>query len=292
MRIHFLDVGKGDCTVIEFPDGSFMIVDGGDEREETRLRILGYCRALGVDTFDVAVLTHADSDHAGGLDDAIDCFGAKTVYVPSSEGEDTVLRKVLSAAENAGAEIRVSRMYEADIAGMRENYWYWMMLSPLSPEAAESSSRPPEADPNDASAVLYFAYAGRRFLMTGDISSAEEDRLADAFTATEGLAFEREILAPWGKEVLRPDLEEIDFLKAGHHGSGGSTGEMLAGLCRPLAYFISCGAGNAYGHPSLSSIGNILSANPEAQIWRTDELGCVMLTIRAGGSFSVYSERG
>lgn len=289
LRVHFVDVGQGDCTVVEFPDGKTMIVDGGDEREETRMRVIGYCRALGIETFDAAVLTHTDSDHAGGLDDVLNCFGAKLVYSPflDTREEGTAFAAFLGAAANAGAEVRLSQMFEAGISRTQENFYYWMMLSPFSPEIADAAAGSEEESTNDLSAVIYLEYAGRTLLLTGDASSAVEDRLADAYIATGGASFEREVTSPWGEVLLRPRLQELDFLKAGHHGSGNSTGEALVSLCRPQNLFISCGAGNGYGHPSLACIGNVLAASPEAEIYRTDELDSVMLTIGADGKYSV-----
>ena len=253
------------------------------------MRIIGYCRALGVGTFDVALLTHADSDHAGGMDDILNCFGAKIVYSPflNTREEDTAFADFLAAAEDCGAALRLSQMFEADISRTEENFYFWMMLSPLSPEIAEVPAISEEESTNDLSAVVYLEYAGRTLLMTGDASSAVEDRLVDAYLATEGSAFAWEQNAAWGSVLLRSRLEMLDFLKAGHHGSGSSTGEALASLCRPQNLFISCGAGNSYGHPSLACIGNVLAASPGAEIYRTDELGSIMLTVQADGTYSV-----
>ena len=289
MRVHFVDVGQGDCTIVEFPDGKSMIVDGGDEREETRMRILGYCRALGVETFDFAVLTHTDSDHAGGLDDVLNCFGAELVYTPflRSGKADVAFAAFLAAAEDAGAELRLSQMFEAGLSRTRENFYYWMMLSPFSPEIADMPDYSEEESTNDLSAVIYLEYAGRTLLLTGDASAAVEDRLVDAYLSTGGEAFAWKEDTDRGDVLLCPRLERLDFLKAGHHGSGNSTGEALVSLCRPQNLFISCGAGNGYGHPSLNCIGNVLSASPEAEIYRTDELGGVMLTVGADGNYSV-----
>lgn len=284
LRVHFIDVGQGDCTVLEFPDGKTMIVDGGDGRAETHMRVLGYCRGLGIDTFDWALLTHADSDHVGGLDDALNYFGADTVFLPAAGTEGEGYREVRLAAERAGARLRTAQMFESGISSRRERFYYWMLLSPFS-----QSVVPPAQgeETNDSSAVLYLEYAGRTFLLTGDAPSAVEDRLAEAYTETAGAVFERPVQAAWGKITLSPALEKLDFLKAGHHGSASSTGEMLASLCAPNALFISCGAGNTYGHPNLSCMKNVLAASPDAEIYRTDELGNIMLTVRDGGEYSV-----
>ena len=58
-------------------------------------------------------------------------------------------------------------------------------------------------------------------------------------------------------------------------------------MCRPQAFFVSAGADNPYTHPSMPSAERVLAASPNAQIWRTDEVGSIILTIRADGSWTV-----
>lgn len=284
MRVHFIDVGQGDCTVIEFPDGKVMMVDGGDGSSAATGGILAYCRALGVDTFDCILLTHPDTDHAGGLAAVIENFGAERIYMPYMPGvQAQAYRSFLDAAERSGAEIRISQLYEAVLSDEREQFYYAMILSPLSP-LIESSYY---TAANDASAVLYVEYAGRRLLMSGDASAAVEAQLAEDFIVTGGAVFAFEAKTAWGSQLLAPDLAGIDFLKAPHHGGAGSTGEALLELCRPRMYFVSAGAGNSYFHPAHAAIGRVLAAVPEAQIYRTDELGSIMLTVSAGGEATV-----
>lgn len=67
MTLHFLDVGNGDCTIIELPDGNLMMVDicngGGTNRQKTDpIRYLGN----RTDLFRY-VQTHPDMDHMDGL---------------------------------------------------------------------------------------------------------------------------------------------------------------------------------------------------------------------------------
>lgn len=280
LRIHFVDVGQGDCTIVEFPDGTAMIVDGGDGSAASERAVLGYCYALGIGTFDVLLLTHPDTDHCGGLAEVLRTFGAERVFLPyraPAEGEESYAGLV-SAAEASGAEIsRAQALLPLLFEG-----GYGMFLSPFSPEV-----RPLPEEDNDASAVLYLEYAGRRLLLTGDASAAVEEEIADAFLATEGAAFARTVQAGGEERLLSPDLSGIDFLKAGHHGSSASSCEAFLALCRPREVFFSCGVGNSYGHPNISALARVRAASPEAGIWRTDELGSILVTVRADGSYLV-----
>lgn len=285
MRVLFADVGQGDCTVIQFPDGTAMLIDGGDGSLSARSEAIACCFALGVERFDSVLLTHPDSDHAAGLAELIACFGADTVWLPlfaEAEGEDgAAYAAVLSAVEESGAETRFAQTYAHFLSSEEEYFYYGMFLSPSEGESY--------ADTNDASAVLWLEYAGKSFLFTGDASGRVEDALVRAYEQTDGAVFELDVPAYGGTRTLAPALSELTFLKAGHHGSNASTGEALLSLCSPDAVFFSAGRGNLYGHPSDSCIARVREAVPDAALYRTDELGSILLTLSADGSCTVQA---
>lgn len=298
MRIHFLDAGQGDCTLIEFPDGKTMMIDGGDGTESGTRKILGYCFALGIKGFDYLLLTHTDSDHAGGLDDVLRCFGAKKVFVPYTEDENVnaAYASFAKALKDTGADTEISHTLQTIVSEDSDCFYYGMWLSPFSPEIDGSfyNGQDGVSDSeavNDTSAVVYFEYAGRRLLLTGDASERVENKIVDDYKATDGVIFELEAKTDRGSVVMAPRLENLDFLKAGHHGSSSSTGEKLAQYCQPAEIFISCGAGNTYGHPNLTPITNLEGAFPDAEFYRTDEMGNILLTIERDGSYEITSVR-
>ncbi len=62
LALHFLDVGQGDCSIIQFPDGKNMVIDGGPVN--AKQHILDYIsNKLAISEFDYLMLTHTDSDH-------------------------------------------------------------------------------------------------------------------------------------------------------------------------------------------------------------------------------------
>ena len=112
-----------------------------------------------------------------------------------------------------------------------------------------------ERGDNAASLVLELARANARALFTADADSIVEAALAVA----PGLA----------------------LLKAGHHGSGSSSGAAFVRAVRPERVALSCGLHNAYGHPNAGALAR-LAANG-ALLDRTDHDGTLWYVLRAGG---------
>ena len=63
LTVRFLDVGQGDATLIQHPDGTAVLFDGGPP-EGGVVRLL---RKAGVRRLSLVVATHASRDHHGGL---------------------------------------------------------------------------------------------------------------------------------------------------------------------------------------------------------------------------------
>ncbi len=73
--------------------------------------------------------------------------------------------------------------------------------------------------------------------------------------------------------IYEYNLENIDILKVGHHGSNTSTGEDFINYIKPKYSIISVGFNNRYGHPSNSVI-NILNKY-NSEIYMTSTCGSI-----------------
>ena len=78
LTVTFLSVGQGDAAVIEFPHGPSMLIDGGaryaPDYDAGRMIVAPFLRKRGITTIDYLVLSHAQSDHRGGLHYIADNF--------------------------------------------------------------------------------------------------------------------------------------------------------------------------------------------------------------------------
>lgn len=265
LRVHFLDVGQGDCTVIQFPSGDVVLIDAGDGSFFNRIHTVRYLKALAPAHLTM-ILTHADADHYGGFEALVQAFGADAFYLPAA-GEDTPeYAALLDAIERSGAETGVMTRYGviADRSGA-----YLACISPRSLDEEEG---------NEASSVFYLRYEGVGVMLAGDISSAVERRLVRENALLEGIF-------DCGDFRVRP--EETEILKVSHHGSAYSSCTEWLSLLSPEAAVVSCGAGNSFSHPSPEALGRISAVG--AEIYRTDELGDVIVGIHEGGYTLSYS---
>ncbi len=78
-----LDVGRGGCAYVEWPDGRNMIVDCGsmDARDAGSSIAAKYLWHRGVTRLDTLVLTHTDADHTNGAMSLIDLMRVRRVVV-------------------------------------------------------------------------------------------------------------------------------------------------------------------------------------------------------------------
>ncbi len=63
--VHFIDVGQGDCILVETPCETYMLVDAGTRASGDT--VVGYLQNLGIEELKKVVATHPHADHIGGL---------------------------------------------------------------------------------------------------------------------------------------------------------------------------------------------------------------------------------
>lgn len=79
------------------------------------------------------------------------------------------------------------------------------------------------------------------------------------------------------KEIMNKyNLQDIDVLKVGHHGSRTSSGKDFINEINPKYSVISVGKNNRYGHPNKEILNNL----KKSKIHRTDQDGSIMFKIK------------
>ncbi len=269
LRIHFLDVGQGDCAIVELPDGKTALIDGGDGRESTEITVLRYLNALHIDTIDYLIVSHADSDHCGSLDKVVAHKRVLNAYLPTSEPEST--NDEYAEFYALLLEEACEKQYAQRYISMGGEGYVFMMLYPYLPDADST-----EADDNLSSSVLWLDYKGVSTLFTGDAPAQVEGSLV----RDDGLG----LFGVYGVE-----LSDTEILKVAHHGSADATTFGFLEYLHTETAIVSCGKNNLYGHPTEEVCNNLQTVG--AELYRTDERGTVVITVSADGKYVVQCEK-
>lgn len=77
INLHFLDVGNGDCILLNKGDYN-VLIDSGHDYDYTYIN--SYLRALGIEYLDAVIVSHTDSDHIGSLEYILEDFPTTSLY--------------------------------------------------------------------------------------------------------------------------------------------------------------------------------------------------------------------
>jgi competence protein ComEC len=151
LRVEVLDVGQGDAILLQPAGASAVLVDGGPPGDGLERKL----EQSGVDRLGAAVVTHDQSDHAGGIEELLGSMPIGRLVFARAH------RDLLSRARAAGAvPRRVAAGSELRSGALR--------LQVLWPPPELLGGGAAGADPNQLAPVIEARWRGFSMLLTAD----------------------------------------------------------------------------------------------------------------------------
>jgi competence protein ComEC len=237
----FLDVGEGDSIVIRFPDARVWLMDAGGLRmtpsQEDNAHALDIGEAVvsrylwheWITRLDELIMSHTDSDHAGGMPSIMKNFRIATFNYSPSGADHAILDNILSIARSQGIRVNLRQAGTEEIVGL-------VRVRTIHPPSNSNLG-----SANENSLTLQFLFKHFSALLTGDLEKSGE----------------REAIA-------QPINLHSELLKVGHHGSRFGTSNDFLDRTQPRWAIVSAGRNNTFGHPSPEVLARLLrhSARP------------------------------
>ncbi|HEV2646194.1 MAG TPA: ComEC/Rec2 family competence protein [Acidobacteriaceae bacterium] len=275
LEVTAIDVGQGDSLLVVAPTGQTMLIDAGGPtgaaaNAENAAGLTSntsfdigdqvvspYLWSRHLRRLDVVALTHAHSDHMGGMPAILRNFRPRELWV-AVDPNSAPYRALLAEAATLGIHVRHLR------AGDRIA-WSSVDISVLAPTSTYTNIGPPI---NNDSLVMRMQFGKSSVLLEGDAEAPSERAMASAARSGLGAA-------------LGPD----SLLKVGHHGSMTSTAPEFLSLAAPRDAVISVGRQNTFGHPRPEILERL--AAQHTRIFRTDQSGLTTFLLSSDGGIVV-----
>ena len=238
-----LDVGQGESVILT-SGGETALVDCGSSNsyKDPGGLAADTLHSMGVRELSAVVVTHYHADHTNGLYEVLRRIPVQTIYLPDIEDEYGVRERLVSLAEEKGAQVTYVTKETTDTLGDTVLTIYPPVQS--------------GGDLNELGLTALASAGDFDLLITGDMSGSTEKKLVETYA-----------------------LPDIEVLVVSHHGSRYSSNIRFLKSVTPEAAVISVGDNN-YGHPSEETLQRLLAVG--ADIWRTDQQGTIRITVNGG----------
>ena len=247
--VSVIDVGKGDCILLQ-AGGSAALIDTG--YDATADKVLNHLRKQGVTRLEFVIITHYDRDHVEGLRAIGSALNISVVYLPGYEGSDKNYRTLMSAIADLGLPAQqVTQQLHLQLGDAD------LELIP-SRVAYVPGGKGEEGNDNDLSLVAALTSGNDSYLFTGDLQK-------------DGI-----------EAYLEHSLGQFDVLKVPHHGHKSSMSDELFEDVRPQIAIITDAAHDSAEKKTLKLLNEI-----GATVYTTSEVRTVVVQGDGAGHYDV-----
>lgn len=248
-RVSCIDVGKGDCILVQVGAAAALIDTG---YEDTADEVLAYLGEQGVGQLDALVLTHYDKDHIGGLRPIAKALPVDAVLLPGYVGADKNYGVTVATVDDLG--LAAQPVTEELTLALGE-----ARVTIYPPGVAYvSDANGDEGNDNDASLVVALTCGDDAYLFAGDL----EEEGIDAF--------------------LEAELGAFDVLKMPHHGEKSASTDELIDAVQPAIALITDGEDDPADKKVLK-----LLRKAGVDTYRTSTDGTIVVESDGTGSYKV-----
>ena len=236
--INFIDVGQGDSLLIHYQNKNIMIDTGGSLTNQGNLSNNTIIPLLK--SYGVNKIHYLILTHGDA-----DHMGEASNIVNNLKVETVIL--------NCGSYNNMEKELIKQLN--KKNIEYYTCINKLNVKDIKLYflNQKDYKNENDNSNVIYTKIYNKTYLFMGDAGVEVENDIIDNY-----------------------ELNSIDYLKVGHHGSPTSSGKKFIETINPKYSIISVGENNKYGHPN----GSVLENLNNSKIYRTDQAGSIIFKIK------------
>ena len=297
-KVVFADVGHGDCTLLQLPDGRFMLID------------VMRCPGQGIDIFkllddvlpdgadgrkklDILVITHAHDDHITGIGDLYERYQVDYLWVPQHEDRKKVASHFgdYETVVDEHPEDKVLRPQGSrtplnekdDLYDLGDGVELRCFSPPGYIEIGESlTEEEAKQKVHENCLVMRISYEGTAIMFTGDSNVACWKRIVDYYP-----------------DEVEDDVLSSPVLHASHHGSrtfvkdGGKASDAWTDALDEIApdhVIVSFGEDNRHDHPHEDMMDLYREVAGDDGVHETADLGTVVATIEASGALTVSGD--
>ncbi|MBN2483483.1 MAG: MBL fold metallo-hydrolase [Candidatus Omnitrophica bacterium] len=256
LRIHFIDVGEGDCILIQTPESKNVLIDAGNFISAYRIK--EYLKKQNIENLEYLIFTHPHFDHIGGGFTIFQEFDVKQVC---DNGQNiSTVKETSDVYRWYDRLIRQDKRYRAL---QRGDAWYVdrVRFNVFWPGYGRSGG-----DFNINSLVIMVEYNTFRCLLMADLPATSEKGLLEL---DDGLS--------------------ADILKISHHGADNGNSQLFLGKVSPKIAVISVDKNNVRGYPSTDTLDKLNML--KIKTYRTDRDGDIVVYVDSKSKMTVHYQK-